>query len=65
MIMADMYEKMLESSLAHVGLWAGRCDRLAYLLYRTMEGDDVSDEVWQELRNLGYVDNDCEWKYDE
>jgi hypothetical protein len=36
--------------------------RLAYLAYRTMDGDDVQDQLRNLLQENGFTD---EWDYDE
>lgn len=38
---------------------------LAYLAYRMIEGDFVTDQVMIELENAGYVDTSGEWIYPE
>lgn len=57
-------EIMLETSLKHVGKWAGRCEELAYMLYQTMEGDPP-ENVYEKLHEYGFVDENHEWIYDE
>jgi hypothetical protein len=55
----DPYLSMLDTALAHVSNHAEKADRLAYALYRTIEGDDV--DGLDLLRELGYTDEDGEW----
>jgi len=59
----DPFFSMLDTSLAHVSKHAERADRLAYALYRTIEGDDV--DGLDLLHELGYTDEDGEWISDE
>ena len=54
---------MLDTVLAHVSQHAERADRLAYALYRTIEGDDV--DGLDLLHELGYTDENGEWIGDD
>lgn len=36
-------------------------ERLAYLCYRMIEGDDVLEQVHSLLRERGFVDENDEW----
>lgn len=40
-------------------------DKLARITYRMFEGDDVNEEYTQLLWELGYVDENGEWIYEE
>jgi N-acetyl-anhydromuramyl-L-alanine amidase AmpD len=60
----DHYFKMLDAALGHVSKWADRADRLAYMLYRVMDGDTI-DDVYETLHKYGYVDENHEWIHDE
>jgi hypothetical protein len=55
----DPYFSMLDTVLAHVSQHAERADKLAYALYRTIEGDDV--DGLDLLHELGYTDENGEW----
>jgi len=59
----DPYFSMLDTVLAHVSQHAERADKLAYALYRTIEGDDV--DGLDLLHELGYTDENGEWISDE
>lgn len=59
----DPFLKMLDITLQHVSKHANNSDRLAYALYRTMEGDDV--DAFDLLHELGYTDENGEWISDE
>lgn len=37
----------------------------AYLLYRMWEGDDVLDQVIENLVEDGFIDENQEWIYDD
>jgi hypothetical protein len=54
---------MLDIALAHVSNHAEKADRLAYALYRMIEGDDV--DCLDLLHKLGYIDENGEWISDE
>jgi hypothetical protein len=53
-----------EIAMKHVGMWADKCEYLAYMLYRVAEGDDV-DNIFETLHEYGFVDENHEWIYDE
>jgi len=59
----DPYFTMLDTALAHVSQHAERADRLAYALYRMIEGDDVGG--LDLLHELGYTDENGEWIDDD
>lgn len=59
----DPFMRMLDVALAHVSKHADNADRLAYALYRTIEGDNV--DASDLLHELGYTDENHEWIYDE
>ena len=59
----DPYFSMLDIALAHVSNHAEKADRLAYALYRMIEGDDV--DCLDLLHKLGYIDENGEWISDE
>jgi len=59
----DPYLNMLDIALAHVSNHAEKADRLAYALYRMIEGDDV--DGLDLLHELGYTDENGEWISDE
>lgn len=59
----DPYLNMLDIALAHVSNHAEKADRLAYALYRMIEGDDV--DSLDLLHELGYTDENGEWISDE
>lgn len=62
----DPFMTMLDVSMSHVGKWANLAGDFAYLLYRTMDGDDVQDEARELLRKHGYTDSETnEWLHDE
>ncbi len=44
--------------------WKLVADKLAYITYRLLDGDEV-DGVYRYLWQQGYVDEDGEWIYDE
>lgn len=37
----------------------------AYAVYRFLQGDDTTEELWKFLRLNKYVDEDDEWIYEE
>jgi hypothetical protein len=60
----DPFMSMLNISLDQVGKWGEKSYSLAYMLYRTMEGDPP-DNVYETLQKYGYVDDNHEWIYGE
>ena len=62
--MTDMYEKMLETALGHVGMWSDRADKLAAAIYGLIEGDGP-EEAAELLHEYGYTDEDGFWKDEE
>ena len=62
--MADMHERMLETSLKHVAMWGDRADKLAAAIYGLIEGDGPEDAAAL-LHEYGYTDKDGFWKGDE
>lgn len=55
-LMGNLLDKALEA--------VEREATLAYMLYRTMEGDPP-DNVYETLQKYGFVDENHEWLYDE
>lgn len=61
--MADLYEKMFETSLKHVGYHAEKADKLAYAIYELITGGDP-EEPAQLLEQYGYTDPETgDWIY--
>lgn len=38
-------------------------EKLAYLLYKAIEGDDVNEQAFSVLRKLDFIDENQEWIY--
>jgi hypothetical protein len=36
-------------------------EKLAFLLWRVLLGDDVSEEAWEQLEKMNYLNQDGEW----
>lgn len=58
----DPFMSMLDISLQHVDYHAEKADKLAYAIYRLLEGDDPEEHA-QLLADYGYTDENGEWIY--
>lgn len=58
-----MTDKLFDTLLDKALNKAGEAAELAYLLYQSLEGDALPEEIAQALEKYGYVDENCEWKY--
>lgn len=60
----DSYFRMLDITMQHVSKHAENADRLAYEIYKLLEGNDPEDAA-QLINELGYTDENGEWIYGE
>jgi len=59
----DPLEIVLDTALAHVSKEAEKASRLAYELYRMIEGDDLN--ALELLAEYGYTDENGEWIFED
>jgi hypothetical protein len=60
----DPYFRMLDITLQHVSKHAENADRLAYEIFKLLEGNDPEDAA-ELIHELGYTDENGEWIYGE